>query len=738
MGRVRGLVATVVAIAAMGVGVSPLAPAAPVGAVVDPNPTIDPFDRASVWSAYQESLVEPQAVPVGWTGSTASCTEGTESAASIQATQAAVNFYRGLVGLPGLANEPSGNADAMRAALIQSANADRGLSHFPPSDWRCWTQARATASENHNLASIPGAQGVQLFMVDPADSNDFAGHRNWVLHPRGTAFSTGSTSSHLALDVHTGGSVPAGVDWIAWPNEGFVPKTLIRPYVWWGKALFSLRNAAASYDYSGASVTVKVGSTTLPVEIRDRIGQVTWYTTLPSSWDSSGEVKLDVTVTGLKTSAGAAVPAHSYSTTAILGPTTGPTVPGAPTGVGAAAGNARATVSWTAPAATGGSPITGYKVTPYAGTTPMATRTFTTTATTQAITGLTNGTAYTFRVQAVNAVGTGPESAPSAAVTPSAPATTVPGAPTGVTATAGNGQASVTWTAPTATGGSPITGYKVTPYVGGTAQPVRTFTGTGTSRVVTGLTNGVGHTFRVQAVNAVGDSALSAPSGVVTPAGPPYAPYTSWDHLIDQVHRQLVGRAASPSELQRWRGPLQLGTASPGDVVAALRTSSHHTSFVDPVTRLYRAYFLRIPDRAGLEYWIERRRTGTSLATISTGFARSPEFRALYPNLTDRAFVQRVYQNVLGRAGAANEVDYWTREITSGRRNRGLVMIGFSEAPEYRTAQAAEVTVSVLHILWLDRAPTAQEHTTGVAALEGGQTVAAYAQGLLPRAVVLP
>jgi VCBS repeat-containing protein len=99
------------------------------------------------------------------------------------------------------------------------------------------------------------------------------------------------------------------------------------------------------------------------------------------------------------------------------------TVPGLPSSVSAAAGDARATVEWSAPAFTGGTPITGYTVTASPG---GRTCTWTSGPLTCAITGLTNGTAYTFTVRATNAVGTGAVSSASTAVTPSAPVTPPP------------------------------------------------------------------------------------------------------------------------------------------------------------------------------------------------------------------------------------------------------------------------------------------------------------------------
>ncbi len=73
------------------------------------------------------------------------------------------------------------------------------------------------------------------------------------------------------------------------------------------------------------------------------------------------------------------------------------------------------------------------------------------------------------------------------------------------------------WTAPS-NGGSAITGYTVTPYIGGTAEPATTVGGSATSATVTGLTNGTSYTFTVTATNAVGNGPASAASNSVTPS----------------------------------------------------------------------------------------------------------------------------------------------------------------------------------------------------------------------------
>ena len=184
------------------------------------------------------------------------------------------------------------------------------------------------------------------------------------------------------------------------------------------------------------------------------------------------------------------------------------TVPGVPTGVGATAGNAQATVTFTAPASNGGSAITSYTVTSSPGNISKTGKSCSIT-----LTGLKNGTTYTFTVTATNKVGTGLASNPSNSVTPEGP--TVPGAPTVVSATAGNAQATVTFTAPASNGGSAITSYTVTSSPGNISK-----TGKSCSITLTGLKNGTTYTFTVTATNKVGAGLASSPSNSVTPTGP--------------------------------------------------------------------------------------------------------------------------------------------------------------------------------------------------------------------------
>ncbi|MBL8515078.1 MAG: fibronectin type III domain-containing protein, partial [Betaproteobacteria bacterium] len=177
----------------------------------------------------------------------------------------------------------------------------------------------------------------------------------------------------------------------------------------------------------------------------------------------------------------------------------------APTMGTATGGTNQISVAFTAPLNDGGSAITGYRAvcgiyTATNATSPVV------------VTGIPGGVSLACQVAAITTAGDGVYSAYSNA----ALAVSAPGAPTGVTATAGNAQIAVAFTAPSGNGGSTITGYTAT-------CGAFTASGSNSPLVVTGLTNGTAYTCSVAATNAIGTSTASTTASA-TPRTVPDAP----------------------------------------------------------------------------------------------------------------------------------------------------------------------------------------------------------------------
>ncbi len=108
------------------------------------------------------------------------------------------------------------------------------------------------------------------------------------------------------------------------------------------------------------------------------------------------------------------------------------------------------------------------------------------------------------------------------------------------------------------------------------------------------------------------------------------------------------------------------------------------------MVRLYKAFFGRLPETAGFDYWVEARRAGVSLIEVATTFAASTEFINQYGALSNAQFVDLLYRNVLKRAADGGGFAHWTG-LLDGGTSRGEVMIGFSESREYVAATEADV-----------------------------------------------
>ena len=198
-------------------------------------------------------------------------------------------------------------------------------------------------------------------------------------------------------------------------------------------------------------------------------------------------------------------------------------VPSEPRGLSATAGDQRVTLRWSAPFSDGGSAINRYEYRyresggSYG---EWATVSGGASATSHTVTGLGNGISYEFLVRARNAIGPGPESNEASATLDEA----APGAPAGLTATAGDESVTLNWSAP-ADGGSQILRYEYSYAARGeTFSDWATVSGgpNSTSLTVSGLTNGTEYGFRVRAVNSIGEGPHASASA--TPGRAPSMP----------------------------------------------------------------------------------------------------------------------------------------------------------------------------------------------------------------------
>jgi hypothetical protein len=186
-----------------------------------------------------------------------------------------------------------------------------------------------------------------------------------------------------------------------------------------------------------------------------------------------------------------------------------------------------------------------------------------------------------------------------------------------------------------------------------------------------------------------------------------------------QQFRDFLGREGDPGGVSFWTGQIQSGAQTRPQAINSFFNSNEFQNTTAPVTRLFFAFFLRIPDFGGLNFWVGQLKAGVPLATISEEFAQSVEFQNRYGSLNNSEFVTLVYNNVLGRAPDPGGLAFWTSQLDNGA-TRGQVMLAFSESTEFRNSIANEVFVTQIYVGMLRRSPDLGGFNFWVGALDGG------------------
>lgn len=232
-----------------------------------------------------------------WSGNIAACNAGDVSPKGRTNALKILNLYRFLAALPALVTDATRDAKAQACALMMDAN--NALSHTPPASWACYSDAGAEAAGRSNIATTPGVQAVDLYMVDPGNETTM-GHRRWILSNSIGPTGLGSTSDYSCMwTLYGRGNV--GKTWMAWPPPGPFPYGAVKPS-WKSIDQTGWTLQSDSINLAGAQVSVTESGQTLAVQTSQLLGGYgSRYAIkfIPQGWTISAGRTYAVRVTGI-------------------------------------------------------------------------------------------------------------------------------------------------------------------------------------------------------------------------------------------------------------------------------------------------------------------------------------------------------------------------------------------------------------------------------------------------------
>ena len=187
----------------------------------------------------------------------------------------------------------------------------------------------------------------------------------------------------------------------------------------------------------------------------------------------------------------------------------------------------------------------------------------------------------------------------------------------------------------------------------------------------------------------------TAPTTTTTTAVPCTAdkvPFTTVQALVDQQYLDFTGATPSSAQSSQWVPAITNCTATADALIVSL-PATDQTLDDARLVRLYLAYFKRPPDPDGFAYWQRQLDNGKGLINAAKKFAESSEFKTKYGTVSNAAFIELVYENVLGRASDPTGKAFWLTRLDNKTKNRGDVMINFSESSENVTKKVNHVQV---------------------------------------------
>lgn len=196
------------------------------------NNTSNLSEREKVLADYENYFEKTRVTDPKWTGNDITCVAGDVDRSTINnLMKTRLNYFRRLVGLKDieLNTDPTYVKQCQEASLIMSAN--WMLSHYPQSNWHCYSEEGAEGAAKSQLAfSFSGHStgGIRQLIEDAADQNTHVGHRRWLLYTKATGFTYGSTEMTCAIRVHKDYNKESKEEYVAYPVSYFPEKLVYK------------------------------------------------------------------------------------------------------------------------------------------------------------------------------------------------------------------------------------------------------------------------------------------------------------------------------------------------------------------------------------------------------------------------------------------------------------------------------------------------------------------------------
>jgi photosystem II stability/assembly factor-like uncharacterized protein len=166
--------------------------------------------------------------------------------------------------------------------------------------------------------------------------------------------------------------------------------------------------------------------------------------------------------------------------------------------------------------------------------------------------------------------------------------------------------------------------------------------------------------------------------------------------FIMQTYRDFLKREATTTEINNWTTEFNAGRQNRSTMIESFLTSSDFGAKHAPVARLYLGAFNRVPQWTGQQYWAGQVGIKT-IAQIADAFVASAEFVTTYGTLDDTPYINRIYQNTLGRAPTSTELTNALNALAGGTNTRGGLLAGLTEGTTYQTSTRAEVNMIMIY-----------------------------------------